>query len=406
LGRYREETAVELFCGENQALSRLCVGAARGEDYETALQALLGDSLRKKHWDQLNIILGTAKKMEMISQNEVAVYLPVAHARLDKRQQEVRSALTKKTLESYEIRRMMDFLLEKVGREGQYRFITESKWLIPLIRLFSGLRIGEVCALRWMDFVPIGNFGTYQLLIRSYLDQKDCIQKIADRTDERYRSVPVAPALAEMLLAYKHALLSSGQKADLLELRPIITQAPVGEKPCRQKTGTAVCAELVEKAKLPGVTMRLPDGDEGRVTDLGRYGGDIYYSNIKFYLRHLCGFTEGELRYFLGLTAIDTLSAHYCDYATAILQHKMAVKLSRWTALYSLTPLTAATGYCRDMLETCWEHSFPGSAEAPVSAWLHIVPHSGIFPEGMTIEVDSRFGTDITIICFMEDIND
>lgn len=233
LGSYREEVAVAMFCGQDQTLGSLCIGTARGEDYEAALQDMLGDSLRKKHWELLNIILRTAKKQGLIARNEVDGYLAVAQTRLDKRQREVRNALTKKTLEPYEIRRMMDFLCERIGDEQQIRFIKESQWLIPLIRLFTGMRISEVCALRWMDFMPIADLGTYQFLIRGFTDHKDCIRKITDHTDGQYRSIPVAPALAEMILQYKHYLLKSGQKEELLELRPIISPNPVGEKPYR-----------------------------------------------------------------------------------------------------------------------------------------------------------------------------
>ena len=405
LGSYREEVAVALFCGQDQTLGSLCIGTARGEDYEAALQDMLGDSLRKKHWEQLNIILRTAKKQGLIARNEVDSYLAVAQTRLDKRQREVRNALTKKTLEPYEIHRMMDFLCEKVGDDQQIRFIKDSRWLIPLIRLFTGMRISEVCALRWMDFMPIGNLDTYQFAVRSYLDHKDSIRVIVDHTDGQYRSIPVAPALAEMLLEYKHFLLQSGQNEELLELCFIVARISAGDKPCGRKVGTAACAELVEKAQIPSHMVLLPGQEGVYATDLGRYGGDIFYTNFKFYLRHYCSFTEGEVRYLLGLKPKDTFSAHYCDFGSDILQHKMAIKLSRWTAEYGLHPMSAVPIHSQEIFQNDWEKCLCGSAEAPVSATIYILPQNGVFSQELTIEVESRFGFDATITCFTEDQN-
>ena len=152
--------------------------------------------------------------------------------------------------------------------------------------------------------------------------------------------------------------------------------------------------------------MVLLPGQEGvYATDLGRYGGDIFYTNFKFYLRHYCSFTEGEVRYLLGLKPKDTFSAHYCDFGSDILQHKMAIKLSRWTAEYGLHPMSAVPIHNQEIFQNDWEKCLCGSAEAPVSATIYILPQNGVFSQELTIEVESRFGFDATITCFTEDQN-
>lgn len=75
----------------------------------------------------------------------------------------------------------------------------------------------------------------------------------------------------------------------------------------------------------------LPDKANGvKETNLSSYHGDIFRSHIRYRLNVTCGFTDAEMRYFLGLTQVSTFGKHYCDFRNECAQMLMAQKLRRW----------------------------------------------------------------------------
>lgn len=403
LHTYREDLALELFCGEDQALSVLIVGTSTAEDYETALQSILpGRShIPKRYWQQINIILTAAKNEGYITHNPITEHMATISHQADKRQREVRNALTKKILENEEEQRIMDYLL-KIPVEER-----DGLWILGPLLVFAVPHLREALALRWMDFVPVCN-GTYQLNVTKYLCDDGSVKSLLDKSLEAYRSVPVAPLLAELLLEYKQHLM---ERYDLTEeqiaICPIvlkdhsILKKGITTKYCSIQSAARRRIELIEQADIPANEVMLPDAAKGsRLTDLNNYQGNIFYSNLKYHLRHVCKMTEGELCYCLGLRAPDTFSGHYCAYDHPALQLRMVKKLARWTCQFQINQLPLAPPECRnDIASGIFEYSFRADpARLPyLDITLNPMDHQLSGP--LTLQISSRYGLTGTIIC-------
>ena len=400
---YREDLALELFCGEDQALSVLIVGTSTTEDYEMALHSVFSgrEHILKRYWQQLHMILTAAKNEGYILYNPITEHMATISRQADKRQREVRNALTKKILENDEAQRIMGYLL-KIPVEER-----DGLWILGPLLLFAVPHLREALALRWMDFVPVCN-GTYQLNVTKYLCDDGSVKSLLDKSLEAYRSVPVAPLLAELLLENKQQLMERySLTEEQIAICPIvlkdhsILKNGTTTKSCSIQSAARRRKELIEQADIPANEVMLPDAAKGsRLTDLNNYQGNIFYSNLKYHLRHVCKMTEGELCYFLGLQAPDTFSAHYCAYDHPALQLRMVKKLARWTCQFQINQLPLAPPECRnDIASGTFDYSFRADpAHLPcLDIMLNPMDHRLSGP--LTLQISSRYGLTGTIIC-------
>lgn len=335
---YQDHIARELFCGTEQAVSKLIIGNSKPEEYRQALGVLLPskEHIPLKYWEQINLILNAAKSRQYIIYHPLSDYLPAIRTQASKRQREVRNALTKKTLEDDEERRIVDYLRSRMVAAE------DGLWLLGLIAMFVLPNVREVLALRWMDFVGIANYGTYQLQIVNYLGNDGALKPTIDRSLRSYRCCPVPEFLASIILDYKQHLMTTYRLTDdQLAICPIIIERhallkrTAHIKPCSLKLATTKCREYIQQAEIANNEIPLPsDTGEVMTSDLNQYHGNLFYTNLKYHLRHVCGFSESELCYVLGLAAPDTCAAHYCDYGYPALQQRMIKKMQRWTGRY------------------------------------------------------------------------
>ena len=85
---------------------------------------------------------------------------------------------------------------------------------------------------------------------------------------------------------------------------------------------------------IPEQYLLLPDAEGERYTDIYKYNGDIFLSNLRMRLNHECKMTAGQICYIIGVEGIDTLSRHYCDYSNSLMQYAMVEMMNRWTPIF------------------------------------------------------------------------
>lgn len=66
-------------------------------------------------------------------------------------------------------------------------------------------------------------------------------------------------------------------------------------------------------------------GDDRTITN-----GDFLRSNISFYLRHACDFTDSETSAFLGRAASETFAKTYAHWSNVLVMKQMRARLERW----------------------------------------------------------------------------
>ena len=262
--------------------------------------------------------------------------------RATERQQDVRNALVKKHFSDKE---ELSIFLGIIGKHGSKKFLCSEKSLLlaSAIRLFSGISIREVAALKWSDFVSIQGTNAYQFLITKFVDKDGNIMQHAEKQNwNRFRIIPSATILSALLLARKQYLISLGIDEEYLSDCPIILKEErifdmKGLKRiphCKPSVISDSSNELIKLANIPENTIVLPDEKNDLTTDFNRYHGDIFQTNFRDKANHNALMTNGEINYVLGVDAPDTFSRHYCDYTNDFIQLGMIQKLCRWEINY------------------------------------------------------------------------
>ena len=346
--KYDDSFVKELFSPENDAISDFVPGTQEisilFENISKWLRIPV-DEIPLKHIEQLNLIFDSAVKRRFIPRNPLIPYLHVYTQRATERQQEVRQALVKKHFTDNEERRIINYLFERTAINGvnELGLVTNSIKLAGLIRLFSGMAVREVAALKWSDFREIGNTGDYQLVVSKYIDDDGKLISHARKSNtNRLRIVPVTRILRTVLLKRKEYLISLGINSYVLGEAPIILQKEEYESllngeevpHCKPKRISDACKKLVETARIPEELIILPDDRNEMRTDIYKYLGDLFLSNFSNKAKNVAGLSLGELNYIIGIDAPDTFSRHYCDYSNDFIQYGIIQKLERWTAHY------------------------------------------------------------------------
>lgn len=338
---YDDDLARELFGPDaDPALPNWVPGlegnAEIGDLIEAIAQKL--EVTEKRCWALLNLVLDKAKENGYISFNPLGHILPVLEQKERKALQQLRSNLAKYGFSSEEESRMLRFLLQE-DKQHHKRCVRESIHLCGAIRLFTGMPVREICALRWKDFGSIGQTDGYQLQVVRHLDKKDRPQPIVQYHNEaRLRKVALAPLLAQVLLERKRYIQEKYRYPEEgIREQPIIlqTEPKDGRKRklpfCSRAAAKRATGELLEKAQIPKDTLTLLDGERRFETELSRTSRDLFYTHFQKRASMLCGFTQGQLNYTLGRKAEDTLSRHYIDYGNDFIQYDMVCRLNRWT---------------------------------------------------------------------------
>ncbi len=342
--KYDEEFFLTLLCSSDGISDYDCFKYT-DEQFEKMLANQIGVDVTDvpiKYYEQIELLYDVAKSLGYTNYNPVTQLLPKASKRMNKRQQDVRDALVHKMFCGNEELKIFEYSLGRKDYGGDYRCVAESKYLIVLIRLFTGMSLREVCALTWGDYKQIEGSEEFHFCVTKFVDDNGKIVTHIERDDiKKYRWIPVAYPLRVLLDKRKKHLLKRGIKQeDLFELPIIFVQEESIDlkkisKMMKPSSARVICKNAIDGLKLDSEIVILPDEYNEVYTDLYKYNGDIFVSNFEDKINHICGFETGEIDYILGRKTKETFWKHYCDLTDNDVQSVMAIKLNRWVSKYS-----------------------------------------------------------------------
>lgn len=294
-----------------------------------------------KYYEQLNILFETAIALKYTNHNPIESIISKVSKRTTTRQQEVRDALVHKMFLTDEEFKIFRFAVGEAISSNKCVF--ESKYLLILIRLFTGMALREVCALTWNDYKQINNSEEYHISVTKFVNDKGKVISHMDNEDlNKYRWIPVARPLKILLNLRKRFLNEKGIDDRDLDNMPIIMNKENYSKSVNAKSAMIrtydariLCKKALDELNLENDIVILPDEFNEITTDLYKYNGDIFVSNFWKKLNHICGFENGEIDYILGRKSKVTFWKHYCDLTNDISQSIMAVKMNRWVSRYT-----------------------------------------------------------------------
>ena len=398
---YDDAAMIEMFT--NNTISDLYPDRDTGDAFRRAVEEQLeeGEDVKElKLLKMLNLIISEAINKGYLHENRILPLIPVAQNRATKRQKEVRQALTKRSFEGVEERKIMEYLMP---------FYTKSStFLAVVIRLMTGISIREACGLLWSDFQYDKTLNIFRLSITKFVDSNaKIIHHVMNDDWEKYRVLPISFLLGEMIMARKKYLNKEGLDDEVLEEYPIIlhredlSRIRKGYRPiyCKPSSVAEKCREAVKAAEIPQLQIILPDGDGNELeTDLNSYGGDIFRSNFRDKALNAAGFELDEMNYYLGIKRPDTFSQHYCDYTNQYVQLQMARKLDRWAERYEFGIKTEYSG----MSTT---RTINGIGDGVPCAEIEIDKNDAE-NDAITIRVESMHGFNVSVATYKRRSND
>ena len=413
---YREDIAVELFCGNNQTLSQLIPFSSDIDAFVSSMELLFSDkeTNKNKYWIQLNLILNIAKREGFIAENPLASHTSVIAQLARSEMKEVRRNLVKNSFTYDQEAKMLAFLLEPIGDNHISRCICESKWLIGAIRLFTGMPVREACALQWMHFREIEHFGTYQLHILQHMNNENKIVSLIGYHNQRkLRKIPLAPLLAHILLARLEHLLSHYDYSieEVMEQPIILSKEPTNRHPntldfCTRNAAKEVSKIILQKAEIPEKKITLLEGDMQFEEDLNAVTSDLFYNNFQHRAFHTCNITEGMIAYISGIQAPITFDKSYGDYKNSFVQHGLVIALNNWTYRHTC-PFTDTQSTTHRTVNILGRDYYEVVAPSPLgcaAANLIITPTSTQTLEDILVEISCNHGVTGNAIAFAEEV--
>ena len=344
--KYDHDYMCQIF--ENDSLADIIPQNVSGNNILKVVSESLNidmDSIPFKCIEQLDIILKSAQKRKLILFDPLESFVAEYSSRATERQQDVRNALVKKHFSENEEKRLFEVIAGSKMVDGTKILLCaqRSLFLAPAIRLFTGMAIREVAALKWSDYKIIDGTDDHQMVISKFVDNNGKIILHAEKDNwKRFRLVPVAKSLSYLLEERKRYLLSNGIDEEYLMDCPIVLReerladmkAQRKLSHCKPSAISAISNEIIKEIGIPENEIILPDAKNDMTTDFNKYHGDIFLSNFRHKANHIAKLTMGELNYIIGIDAPDTFSRHYCDYTNDFVQIGIIQKLCRWELSY------------------------------------------------------------------------
>lgn len=412
---YDDDLAVDLFCKENHSLHDLALRDITKERLIEALTLTAPESVDdQRYYRLLDLLFRVMVKRHFVDAHPLVAQKTTLDHDRKKAMRQLRDALTKDSLEYGQIFKIVAYLLEPVDERGTPRAVKESVWLIPLIRLCTGMPLREICALRWRDFRQIANLDAYQICVTRLVNDSNVPIPITQyRFVRQYRKVPSVTILSNILIQRRQYVQDQyGVTAEAVMEQPMIYSEEPGAKRVGRKKTTPHCtirqartisAAALEKAEIPSKVIDLLDGEASFQEDLNASRNDLYYSNFLHHANNVCGISEGALCYVVGRKGHTCFSEHYIDYRNDFLQLDMIQRLNRlWEKVCQewRTPMA-----CRWEEKICDStHTVKASTGAGCLAHLgvSITPVTPCHTCDIVIRVESEHGVEGEIIVFPE----
>lgn len=335
---YDDAAMIDLF-SNNHTISNLYPDKDSGNEFKRAIEEQLEEGEEAKELKllkTLNIVISEAITKGYLFENRILPLIPAVQNRATKRQAEVRQALTKRSFESLEEQKIIEYLLPLCVRSSIH--------LSVIIRVVTGISIREVCGLLWSDYKYNEEIDIFTLSVTKLVNSDGkTTHHILKENWEKYRVLPLPRLLGKIIQARRDYLIKEGLSAQVLEEYPIILpredidQMIKGDRQinCKPSSVAEKCRKAINIAEIPKLQVVLPDKEGNEIeTDLNNYNGDIFRTNFRDKALNVAGFELDELHYYLGIKRPDTFSQHYCDYTNPYVQLQMARKLDRWVKSY------------------------------------------------------------------------
>jgi hypothetical protein len=337
---YSSKRAALMFSNNNHAISKCLLKASTVNDIKTAMTSFsqaenISDDSINGYWNVLDYMTRVAVKLNIMSpKSEVAIFFSERRKKPISSSQEVRDALTKKSLTKNEEVSLINYVINKINQGSR-------EYLGVLIRIFTGLDPDEICALKWADFDKITNMNVYYLKVFKRVDKYE--NMIGPRTSDRIRLVPLISYITIRMKRLKTHIVKSS--TDDIDQYPIVSYGNDFSRVVSLKHFRKISEDaLINGANISEVFISIPEKNNRNRSIISNYQGDLYRSNFRYSSTEVCGLSQGELSYIIGNLPLNTLSRHYCDYSSDFMLLSMFYKLDRWRALY--TPYSNVPNHC------------------------------------------------------------
>lgn len=201
---------------------------------------------------------------------------------------------------------------------------------LMLTKLFTGLKLNELRALTWGDYVGDGRIK--QLSVTKTVSPKgDKVEAIMPEIYRRF--VPVATIVAQLL--DKRRANGEGKSKN----QPLFPDLSDSHKMIPASKFRRFSNKVLKELNLPQCVIPIINEDRSVLSDdINDYSGDIYRTNFEYHAARDALLEEDEIDYLLGRQIRTTEGNYYCDFKNEFVQLLMKVKLDRWVA--SLLPVT------------------------------------------------------------------
>lgn len=216
---------------------------------------------------------------------------------------EMQGAFAKRTLDFYETSMLIEWVESQMAK-GKYEYLG------VLIKLFTGLKEHQICALFWSDLVYSEKHRFY-ILYPSYEVKADGFSLEAMES-EVCRGVPCIPVLSKWLLRRKE------------ELRKVYSEEVIANMPIvpaiDKKRSIYANASPVHLRELCKKSLSFIESEPEviRIFDseavVKPYRGDFLVSTFRYWLMMYTDLAFNEYCVLAGLKVHETVDRHYIDY--------------------------------------------------------------------------------------------
>lgn len=409
---YDDDLAVQLFCCEREQFSELSLLDINEEKIFAALALTVPEVNEDPRYRRLlDLIFRMAVRRGYLDAHPFTPVKTSYDQECQRAMRQLRQALGKDSLSLPQIRKVLAFLLEPVDEQQTPRCIKESRWLIPLARLCTGMPLRELCALQWRDLREIEDLGVYQLYVTKLANDANKVVSITNyRFARQYRKVPCCTLLRDTFLQrLQYMEKTYGISPEDAKMLPMF----LAEEPCAKHVGgkaaevqctiqraRKISSIALSKAEIPSDVITLLEGNAVFEEDLNTCRDDLFRANFLHYANTICGMTAGQRDFIVAHAAPNCYSRHYVDYQNAFLQLDMIQRLDRLFAMVQADADSAEYTYTVSRQNT--NHTltaFPHS-DALASAEVTIIPTGSFSAGSIHVSVECRCGAEYQIITY------
>lgn len=402
---YNDTITKQLHYNKNVNLIHNCMLCDKLDVYKSAISEIttqnnLSYEDEIKLWFKLYDVFLLAQNEKLIE--EIPIKEFISNIRKKDKTQEVRDALTRKVLSDKEERIVYRWIKDKIFQKNNWSYAA------VMIRLFTGLGVDEICALKWSDFESILYLDFYFLSITKRHNHKNKMETLS--VSDHYRRVPIPTELSKILKSRYNLLVDKFGSRKVVDNLPMFCDftppprkgsstslskhsIPLPYRKLQKMTSSAYNSAKSNKAQNVIVPI---EGSKSKATDLNKYYGDLLRSNFRYRAFETCGLKTGELCYILGTQAPDTFSKHYCDYSHDLSILNMIKKMDRWVNNLFVDKYEKRQAFTCVLNDEILITSNAVSSNVPSIDM--IIELDGTKDNQLSVEIESEFGISGTVI--------